>query len=55
MHRTQGQAGIKKVMRANSLTTLFGAMAALVSINAHAALVSAAGGLAVYDSTNNVT
>jgi len=42
-------------MQANSMTALFGAAAALVAMNARAALVSTDGGLGVYDNTNNVT
>jgi hypothetical protein len=42
-------------MRTNCMTALFGAAAALVTMNARAALVSTDGGLGVYDTTNNVT
>ena len=42
-------------MRAPALTALIGAAAALMAMNAQAALVSTDGGLGVYDTTNNVT
>jgi hypothetical protein len=42
-------------MRTTSVTAIIGAVASLVAVNAHAALISSDGGLGVYDATNNVT
>jgi hypothetical protein len=42
-------------MKATALTALIGVGAALMTMSAHAALVSTDGGLGVYDTVNNVT